>query len=144
MLQIAMIVAALILIIWAPIENRKVRSGWINPRYKGNPADYHRAYTKQIKLSFYLPGAVLHRAQCRHGLRRPARHRAHGRATGHRRVVGRGGDRDVFLPALLAGLARQAVSGPPAGTYLVAALVAAGGNAPLLTVLSSEGPYCHG
>lgn len=54
MLQIAMIVAALILIIWAPIENRKVRSGWINPRYKGNPAEYHRAYAKQIKLSFYL------------------------------------------------------------------------------------------
>lgn len=54
MLQIAMIVAALILIIWAPIENRKVRTGWINPRYKGKPDEYRRAYTKQIKVSFYL------------------------------------------------------------------------------------------
>ncbi len=54
MLEIAMIIAALILLIWAPIENRKVRSGWINPRYKGSPAEYHRAYAKQINISFYL------------------------------------------------------------------------------------------
>jgi hypothetical protein len=54
MLQIAMIVAALILIVWAPIENRKVRSGWINPRFKGKPEDYRRAYTKQIKVGLYL------------------------------------------------------------------------------------------
>ena len=53
MLQIVMIVAALILIVWVPIEHRKVRGGWINPRFKGKPEDYRRAYTKQIKLGFY-------------------------------------------------------------------------------------------
>jgi hypothetical protein len=31
-----------------------VRSGGINPRYKGRPDEYRRAYTKQIKVSFYL------------------------------------------------------------------------------------------
>jgi hypothetical protein len=54
MLQIAMIVSALILIIWAPIESRKVRGGWVNPRYKGQPDEYRRAYAKQVRICLYL------------------------------------------------------------------------------------------
>ncbi len=50
MLQILLFISAFILIIWAPIECRKVINGWKNPRFKGAPEEYRRTYRKQINI----------------------------------------------------------------------------------------------
>ncbi len=50
MLQIVLFVCALVLIVWAPIECRKVRNGWKNARYKGTAEEYRRTYRKQINF----------------------------------------------------------------------------------------------
>jgi len=50
MLQILLFISAFILIIWAPIESRKIRSGWKSPRYKGTADEYRLSIRKQFNL----------------------------------------------------------------------------------------------
>jgi hypothetical protein len=58
MLELIALVCAAILVVWTPIEARKVAGGWVRKRHKGTPEVFRAAYRKQLTLFFWL-GLVL-------------------------------------------------------------------------------------
>ncbi|CAH0262065.1 hypothetical protein [Roseomonas sp. CECT 9278] len=58
MLELVAMVCAAVLVVWTPIEARKVAGGWVRKRHKGTPAEFRAAYRKQLALFFWM-GIVL-------------------------------------------------------------------------------------
>lgn len=58
MLELVALIGAAILIVWMPIETRKVASGWVRPKHKGTPEEFRRQYRRQLTMFFWL-GLVL-------------------------------------------------------------------------------------
>ena len=58
MLELLAMIGAAILIVWLPIEARKVAGGWVRPRHKGTPEAFRAQYRRQTTL-FLWAGLVL-------------------------------------------------------------------------------------
>lgn len=58
MLELIALIAAAIMIVWTPIETRKVAAGWVRAKHKGTPEEFRRQYRRQLTLFLWL-GAVL-------------------------------------------------------------------------------------
>lgn len=58
MLELLAMIGAAILIVWLPIEARKVAGGWVRPRHKGTPEAFRVQYRRQTTL-FLWAGLVL-------------------------------------------------------------------------------------
>jgi hypothetical protein len=54
MLELVALVCAAILVVWPPIEARRVAGGWVRRRHKGTPEEFRAAYRKQFTLFFWL------------------------------------------------------------------------------------------
>ncbi len=58
MLELLALIGAAILIVWMPIETRKVANGWVRPKHKGTPEEFRRQYRRQVTMFFWV-GLVL-------------------------------------------------------------------------------------
>ena len=58
MLELVALVGALILVVWLPIETRKVASGWVRPKHKGTPEAFRAQYRRQLTMFLWL-GLIL-------------------------------------------------------------------------------------
>lgn len=58
MLELVALVGAAILIVWLPIEARKVAGGWVRPKHKGTAEEFRRQYRRQLTLFLWV-GLVL-------------------------------------------------------------------------------------
>ncbi|MBR0682474.1 hypothetical protein GXW74_18425 [Roseomonas eburnea] len=58
MLELIALIGAAILIVWMPIETRKVAGGWVRPKHKGTPEEFRRQYRRQLTMFFWI-GLVL-------------------------------------------------------------------------------------
>jgi hypothetical protein len=58
MLELIALVCAAGLMIWTPIETRKVARGWVRPRHKGTPEQFRIQYRKQLSLFVWLGLAI--------------------------------------------------------------------------------------
>jgi hypothetical protein len=54
MLEIIALVAAVVVIVWTPIEAAKVRGGWVRGNFKGTAEDFRARYRKQIAFTGWL------------------------------------------------------------------------------------------
>lgn len=54
MLELIALICAAVLIVWTPIEARKVARGWVRKRHKGTPEQFRVAYRKQLTLFLWL------------------------------------------------------------------------------------------
>jgi hypothetical protein len=58
MLELIALIAGVILIVWTPIETRKVAGGWVRPKHKGTAEAFRHQYRRQLTLFVWL-GLVL-------------------------------------------------------------------------------------
>ncbi|MBR0650415.1 hypothetical protein GXW78_12130 [Roseomonas terrae] len=58
MLELIALIGALILIVWLPIETRKVAGGWVRPKHKGTPEAFRTQYRRQLTMFLWV-GLVL-------------------------------------------------------------------------------------
>ena len=58
MLELLAMIGAAIVIVWLPIEARKVAGGWVRPRHKGTPEAFRAQYRRQATL-FLWAGLAL-------------------------------------------------------------------------------------
>lgn len=58
MLELIALICAAVLIVWTPIEARKVAGGWVRKRHKGTPEQFRVQYRRQLTLFLWL-GLVL-------------------------------------------------------------------------------------
>jgi hypothetical protein len=58
MLEIIALVAAVVVIVWTPIEAAKVRGGWVRRSFKGTAEDFRARYAKQLAVMGWV-GVVL-------------------------------------------------------------------------------------
>lgn len=54
MLELIGMIAAAVMIVWTPIETRKVAGGWVRPRHKGAPEAFRSQYRRQLTLFLWL------------------------------------------------------------------------------------------
>jgi hypothetical protein len=54
MLELIALIAAVVLIVWTPIEARKVAGGWVRPKHKGTPEAFRQQYRRQLSLFLWL------------------------------------------------------------------------------------------
>jgi hypothetical protein len=54
MLELIALVCGLALIVWQPIEARKVAGGWVRKRHKGTPEEFRANYRRQLTLFMWL------------------------------------------------------------------------------------------
>ncbi|WP_137125191.1 hypothetical protein [Roseomonas sp. HF4] len=54
MLELVALVCAAALIVWTPIEARKVAGGWVRKRHKGTPEEFRAQYRRQLGLFVWL------------------------------------------------------------------------------------------
>ncbi len=58
MLELIALIGAVILIVWTPIEARRVAGGWVRPKHKGTPEAFRRQYRRQLSVLIWI-GVVL-------------------------------------------------------------------------------------
>ncbi|MBR0673130.1 hypothetical protein [Neoroseomonas soli] len=58
MLELVAMIGAAILIVWLPIESRKVAGGWVRPRHRGTPDEFRTQYRRQTSMFLWV-GLVL-------------------------------------------------------------------------------------
>lgn len=58
MLELVALVCALALIVWTPIEARKVAGGWVRARHKGTPEEFRLGYRRQLTVLIWV-GVVI-------------------------------------------------------------------------------------
>lgn len=54
MLELIAMVCAAVLVVWTPIESRKVARGWVRRRFKGTPDEFRVAYRRQLTILVWL------------------------------------------------------------------------------------------
>jgi len=54
MLELIALICAAALIVWTPIEARKVAGGWVRRRHKGTPEEFRAQYRRQLGLFIWL------------------------------------------------------------------------------------------
>lgn len=54
MLELIAMVCAAVLIVYTPIESRKVAGGWIRKRHKGAPEEFRASYRRQLSILIWL------------------------------------------------------------------------------------------
>lgn len=54
MLEFIALVGAAVLIVWMPIETRKVAGGWVSPKHKGTAEAFRRQYRRQLTLYLWI------------------------------------------------------------------------------------------
>jgi hypothetical protein len=54
MLELIALVCGAALIVWQPIEARRVAGGWVRPRHKGSPEEFRANYRRQLTLFLWL------------------------------------------------------------------------------------------
>lgn len=54
MLELIGMIAAAVMIVWTPIETRKVAGGWVRPRHKGTPEAFRSQYRRQLTLFLWI------------------------------------------------------------------------------------------
>lgn len=54
MIEIIAMVCAAVLVVWTPIESRKVARGWVRRRFKGTPEEFRVAYRRQLTILVWL------------------------------------------------------------------------------------------
>ena len=54
MLELLALIGAAILIVWLPIETRKVAGGWVRPRHKGTAEEFRRQYRRQLTVFLWM------------------------------------------------------------------------------------------
>lgn len=50
MLELIAMVCAAVLIVWTPLEARKVAGGWVRPRHKGTAEEFRLRYRRQLTV----------------------------------------------------------------------------------------------
>jgi hypothetical protein len=58
MLELIALVCGAALIIWQPIEARKVAGGWVRARHKGTPEEFRANYRRQLTLFMWLGAGI--------------------------------------------------------------------------------------
>jgi hypothetical protein len=58
MLELVALICGAALIVWQPIEARKVAGGWVRPRHKGTPEAFRANHRRQLTLFLWLGVAV--------------------------------------------------------------------------------------
>jgi len=58
MLELIAMIGAAILIVWLPIESRRVAGGWVRPKHRGTPEQFRAQYRRQLTMFLWL-GLVL-------------------------------------------------------------------------------------
>ncbi len=54
MLELLALVGAAILIVWLPIETRKVAGGWVRAKHKGTAEEFRRQYRRQLTVFLWM------------------------------------------------------------------------------------------
>lgn len=54
MLELIAMIGAAIVIIWLPIEARKVAGGWVRPKHRGTPEEFRTRYRRQTTMFLWL------------------------------------------------------------------------------------------
>lgn len=58
MLELLAMIAAAVLIVWTPIEARKVAGGWVRARHKGTPGEFRLRYRRQLTVLVWAGVAI--------------------------------------------------------------------------------------
>lgn len=58
MLELVALIGALVLIVWLPIEARKVAGGWVRPKHRGTPDEFRAQYRRQVTMFMWLGVAL--------------------------------------------------------------------------------------
>ncbi len=54
MLELIALLAGVVLIVWQPIEARRVAGGWTRPRFRGTREEFLPAYRRQLTMFLWL------------------------------------------------------------------------------------------
>lgn len=54
MIELIAMACAAVMVVWTPIEARKVAGGWVRRRHKGTPEEFRTAYRRQLTLFLWL------------------------------------------------------------------------------------------
>lgn len=58
MLELVALIGAVVLIVWLPIEARKVAGGWVRPKHRGTPEEFRRQYRRQVTMFMWVGVAL--------------------------------------------------------------------------------------
>lgn len=54
MIELIAMICAAVLVVWTPIEARKVAGGWIRKRHKGTPEAFRATYRRQLTILIWV------------------------------------------------------------------------------------------